>query len=120
MLSTKAAEEQRIADSKISCYFAAHAYALEVIIALKETPGEEAPAFDYRNYSFPTLEYEYRATETAATRTNDEVTKASTLLKTLQRLLAKIKPKKQPAIEADFHRPDLPPLQRPAEIAEQN
>ena len=117
-ITSASAEKQREADTKSSCYFEAHAQALEAFIAF-DTQGNEDPAsLDDEGGELPRLEYEYRAAGAVANRANMNATTAAKTIQTLTRRLAKITPIKKLVTEVKVPQDITPPHELPSALAE--
>uniref|UniRef100_A0AAV1TF61 Uncharacterized protein n=1 Tax=Peronospora matthiolae TaxID=2874970 RepID=A0AAV1TF61_9STRA len=92
-LNLAAEEKKRAADTTKSCYFAAHAQALEVAIATEKTSNREPTSPEEGSEKLLRMEYEYRTAGATANRANADATIAAKTLETLTRRLANITPK---------------------------
>ena len=119
-LNLAADEKQRAAATTKSCYFAAHAQALEVAIATEKPSNREPTSPEEVREELLRMEYEYRTAGATANRANAEATIAAKTLETLTRRLAKITPKPKPVAEDTAPQEDAPPREMPTEMAERS
>uniref|UniRef100_A0AAV1U7U0 Uncharacterized protein n=1 Tax=Peronospora matthiolae TaxID=2874970 RepID=A0AAV1U7U0_9STRA len=117
-LNLAAEEKQRAADTTKSCYFAAHAQALEVAIATEKTSNREPTSPEEISEELMRMEYEYRTAGATANRANADATITAKTLERLTRQLAKITPKPKPVTEDTAPQEDRPPREMPTEMAE--
>ena len=118
-LLTSTATEMKIdANNKKTCYFKAHACALELIFDRETTDIDlNSGCYDVHD-DLPTLKYEYRTAGAAANRAETASANATNKLQLLTLRLSKIKPKETPEIADAVTRIVIPLSEMPAAMAE--
>uniref|UniRef100_M4BB76 Uncharacterized protein n=1 Tax=Hyaloperonospora arabidopsidis (strain Emoy2) TaxID=559515 RepID=M4BB76_HYAAE len=105
-LTSTAAKTKSADDQKRACYIEAHAKALEEAFSQEPTDEESPTSLSDKDAELLRMEYDYRTASAVAKRAMAKATKATNILKTLIRRLAKITPKSSTASELKLPQAD--------------